>query len=128
MSSLLHPSKASNQYAQSMITSQYMQVYSARTHASSSCSEELSSDPCQSSLSRPSRRMKSDETQPRMARPPKTLQAMASPLGRMLMERLKSPPETKGPKLRPRAERVWAMPLRLPRLECEGAELVIWIC
>lgn len=59
---------------------------------------------------------------------PKTPQARTSPLeerGRRV-ERLKRPPERRGPTARPSAERDCAMPFNSPSVECDGAEFVIW--
>ena len=65
--------------------------------------------------------------QPASATAPNKPQAMASPFGWIREVRVKSPPETKGPMLRPAAERVCAIPLRVPRLAYDGAEFVIWL-
>lgn len=96
-------------------------------HQADSSSVETSSEPVQSSLSRPAPWMNKEAIQPQMARPPKRLHAKASPLGWMLVDNVNRAPDTKGPMLRPRAERVCARPFRLPRLACDGAELVIYL-
>jgi len=62
---------------------------------------------------------------PRKAIPPKTPQARASPLGRIRVAILNKPPERKGPAALPAADNVCARPLRVPRTEWLGAELVI---
>ena len=70
--------------------------------------------------------MKSEPNQPESARPPKRHHTKASPLGWMPIDSVNSPPDTKGPMLRPKADSVWAIPLRVPKLACEGAEFVIY--
>ena len=59
------------------------------------------------------------------AMPANSPQASTSPLGLMRVESVKRPPDKKGPKLRPAADRVWAMPFSVPRVSWEGAELLI---
>lgn len=93
--------------------------------SSSLSSSPPSSSPCQSALSSPFPRISNVPSHPTRAIPAKTPQAIASPLGRTWFVRVKSPPEMKGPTLRPAADRVWAMPFSVPRDSLEGAELVI---
>jgi len=93
--------------------------------SSSSSSSALPLSSSQSPLSRLSPRIPKLASQPRNAIPPKTPHAKASPRGLTCVAREKSPPERKGPAARPAAERVCARPLRVPRTEWLGAELVI---
>ena len=93
------------------------------SYASSSWSCACSSS--HSSLSSPWPRINRAVKKPISARPPKMVHARASPLGSMPTDMVNRPPETTGPTLRPSAESVCAMPLRVPRLACEGAEFVI---
>lgn len=62
---------------------------------------------------------------PTIVTPPNSPQANSSPPRPSLMERVKSPPDRKGPTLRPAAEMVCAMPLRVPSVLSDSAELVI---
>lgn len=71
--------------------------------------------------------MNIDPHHPANANPPNRLQARASPFGRTLVDNVNNPPDTNGPILRPRADRVCATPLRVPKLACDGAELVIYV-
>ena len=81
--------------------------------------------PSQSSLSRFLPSIASAVKYPTTAMPPNRPQASNSPFFGIRCESVKSPPERKGPTLRPAAEIVWAMPLRVPSVLSDSAEFVI---
>lgn len=86
---------------------------------SSGCSPSLSSlpsSPRKSSLSSFPPLMNSVQPHPTRAMPPNTPQASNSPLCCKRIDNVNRPPDAKGPKDRPAAERVWAMPLSEPRV------------
>jgi hypothetical protein len=105
---------------------QYCPAYQAPMCCSSSTSSLSLSSSSHSALSRPVLRIANDATHPRIVTPAKRPQASASPLGLTRVDRVKSPPDRNGPILRPAAERVWARPLSVPRVSCDGAELLIY--
>lgn len=88
-------------------------------------SSSLSSSSENSALSKPLLRITKEATHPRSAMPANKPHARASPLGLTRVDKVNRPPDKNGPMLRPAAERVWAIPLSVPRVSCEGAELVI---
>jgi hypothetical protein len=70
-----------------------------------------------SSDSKLSARMPKLAKKPTKAMPPKTPQASASPLGWMVVEIEKRPPDMKGPTIRAAADKVCARPFSVPRTE-----------
>lgn len=58
--------------------------------------------------------------------PANSPQARPSPLGRTCVDAENNVPDRKGPTLRPAADKVWAIPFKVPRLAFEGAEFVTY--
>ncbi len=109
-----------------------MQNFARKSYGPTRCSSSpdtscssLSPMPSHSGLSRPVPRIAKEAAQPNSVIPAKRPHASASPLGLTRVDKVNRPPDRKGPTLRPAAERVWATPLRVPRVSREGAELVI---